>query len=610
MTSHSVHRRWATLLAVCFVLAAAPSGAAVDNPQAAFEGFDAWVEEMMAEWLVPALGVSVVYEGEVVLSKGYGERDRQAELAADADTLFAIGSNSKSFTATILGMLVDEGKLDWDTPVREYMPDFRMHDPVATAGMTARDLVSHTSGLPRHDALWYASGLSRDELYDRLRYLEPSKPFRSTFQYQNLMFMTAGVLAERITGKTWEELVRERIFEPLGMKRSNFSVEDMAADANHAKAYNDKDRVIFEIPFRNIDEIGPAGSINSSAAMMARYVQFHLDHGKVGEEQLLSEANARTMQSPQMVMTGPIAATMSDPELGTPSYGLGLMVSSYRGRPHVRHGGGIDGFISAMEWLPQDKIGVVVLSNTSGSGTVPQLVVRNVFDRLLGMEPVDWAGRARKQRKEAEEMAAKAEADAEADRKKNTRPSHALADYVGSFEHPGYGRVDIALDGEQLKLQVHGMTAALEHHHYDIFTTPDDITDPTSVAIASTKVRFDYNDTGDIDRAMIRLEPAVPAIVFERVAEEAMKERAFLEKLVGEYELAGQLGTVELTAADRLTLTVTGQPTYTLEPQQGTTFALQGMEGFSVEFELAEGQDQASAVTFRQPNGTFKANRK
>ena len=152
------------------------------------------------------------------------------------------------------------------------------------------------------------------------------------------------------------------------MQRSNFSVEAMAADPNHSVAHMDIDRVLEKIPFRNIDEIGPAGSINSSPAMMAKYVQFHLDNGKVGEEQLLEETTSRTMQSPQMVMTGPLAARSADPELGAPSYGLGLMVSSYRGHPHVMHGGGIDGFISAMEWLPQDEIGVVVLVEHLRSG--------------------------------------------------------------------------------------------------------------------------------------------------------------------------------------------------------------------------------------------------
>lgn len=597
-------------LALALLVAGSTRAATSVDAESALEGFDAWVEGVMEDWLVPGLGVAVVQDGELVFARGYGKRDLEAGLDADGDTLFAIGSNSKSFTATILGMLVDEGELEWDKPVIEYMPDFRLHDPVATAGLTPRDLVSHTSGLPRHDAVWYGADLTREEIFARLRYLEPSKSFREAFQYQNLMFMTAGLLAERITGQTWEELVEARLFEPLGMERSNFSVDAMAADPNHAVAHMDVDRVLEKIPFRNIDEIGPAGSINSSPAMMAKYVQFHLDNGKVGDEQLLEEATSRTMQSPQMVMTGPIAARSADPELGAPSYGLGLMVSSYRGHSHVMHGGGIDGFISAMEWLPQDDIGVVVLSNTSGQGgAVTTFVVRNVFDRLLGLEPIDWAGRAAEQRKQAEEMAAKVKAEADAARRQDTSPSHDLADYAGSYEHPAYGRVDVEIEGGALRMSRYDMQAPLEHYHYDIFTVPADLQGPAS-ALAGLKARFDYDKAGNVNRLELPLEPAVGDIEFSRIADEAMSEAAFLERLVGEYELAGQVGTVAMKGSDTLTLSLPGQPQYTLVPKQGTSFSLKGLPGFLVEFKLPEGEGPAQSVVFQQPNGTFTATRK
>ena len=222
------------------------------------------------------------------------------------------------------------------------------------------------------------------------------------------MFMTAGIVSERIGGKSWEELVRERILTPLGIERATFSVIRMQEDEDFSYGYT-ADEEIERLPFRNIDAIGPAGSINMSARDLATYVRFHIAYGKVGDKQLLKEASARYMQLPQMVMTGPLQARLQNgPEIGDPTYGLGLMVSSYRGRKHVSHGGGIDGFISAMEWLPDEKIGVVALSNTTYSGTVPSLVVRNAFDRMLGLEPIDWAERTRKQIAEAEEKAEEA----------------------------------------------------------------------------------------------------------------------------------------------------------------------------------------------------------
>jgi len=509
-----------TVVVLFFVLLAVPAGAAKSKTDKAFKGFDEWVEEVMAEWHVPGLGVAVVHDGTVVMARGYGYRNFEDRIPADGDTLFAIGSNTKSFTATLLGMLSDDGVLDHETPIIEYMPDFRLHDPVATAQMTAVDLITHRSGLPRHDLAWLQAGRSREELYRLLRHLEPSEPFRSKFQYQNLMFMTAGILVERLTGSSWEDQVQARILAPLGMEHANFSVDAIQQDDNFSYGYGYEDGTIERVPYRNIDAIGPAGSINASAAEMATYVQFHLDYGKAGEERLLSEAVARSMQSPHMAMTGPLAARIKDgDEIGDPTYGLGLMVGSYRRHKHVRHGGGIDGFISAMEWLPDDRIGVVVLSNTSANGTVPTLVVRNVFDRLLGMEPIDWAGRARERQVVAERQAAKtAEQDA-ANRTPGTTPSHPLPDYTGSYEHPGYGVAEVKLVQDALTVEAVGFIVPVEHYHYDVFTVPEGL-DGVLAGMAGLKVQFFYNTLGDIDRVTIPLEANVGDIVFMRIETE------------------------------------------------------------------------------------------
>ena len=177
---------------------------------------------------------------------------------------------------TSLGVLVDQGKLDWDKPVRNYLPDFQLMDQFATERMTPRDLVTHRSGLPRHDRMWYNSPFTRQEIYERLRYLEPNKDFRTTFQYQNLMFMTAGYLAAHVADMAWEDHVRKVIFEPLGMSRSNFSVNDRQKSSDYSLPYTLVKEQIHEMPFRNIDTIGPAGSINSNVEDMAKYVIMHL----------------------------------------------------------------------------------------------------------------------------------------------------------------------------------------------------------------------------------------------------------------------------------------------------------------------------------------------
>jgi CubicO group peptidase (beta-lactamase class C family) len=472
-------------------------------------GIDAYIESVMAEWKVPGLAVALVKDGTVLLSKGYGFRDLDRKTPTTPQTLFAIGSNSKSFTVTLMGMLADEGKVDWDKPVREYMPDFRLHDPVATAEMTPRDLTCHRSGLPRHDLLWLASGLSRRELYDRLRFLEPNKPFRSLYQYQNLMFMTAGVLEERLTGTSWENLVRERIFRPLGMKRSNLSVVDLQNDADHAEPYAQVKGKVERVPPRNIDAIGPAGSINSSVEEMIRYVQFHLDQGKVGDKQLLSAANAREMQSAQVAQP---PAPEEFPELGPASYGLGLGITTYRGHKLVSHGGGIDGFISQMTWLPNDKIGAIVLTNYSGTNPVPALVVRQAVDLLLGLEPIDWRTRARTQQEKQDRAREEAKRKSAAERKPGTKPTHDLADFAGTYRHAGYGAASVQVRGSSLEVRVAGLALTLEHFHYDVFSVGETPAGP----LAGARCVFGYDKKGEVDRLSIPLEPNVPDIVFTR----------------------------------------------------------------------------------------------
>ncbi len=515
---------WAMLLAVVTAFSTSTVRAQPADSGEQFNGFDSFVKSVMSDWKVPGLAVAAIHDGEVVLAEGYGYRNVEERLPVTAETLFAIGSNSKSFTVTLLGMLNDEGLLDWDKPVREYLPGFQMHDPTATLHMTARDLVTHRSGLPRHDLVWYATDLSRRELFDRLRYLQPTKEFRSTYQYQNLMFMTAGYLAGQVADSDWETLAGEKILKRLGMERSNFSVDDMPADADFAFGYStngvEGDDTVVRIPFRNIDPVGPAGSINSSVSEMMRYVQFHIDQGLHGENRLLSKKNARQMQVPQMVVNSTGSEEDRDPELGDPTYGLGLSVSSYRGHKFVGHGGGIDGFISAMSWLPHDRIGVVVLTNFSGEANpVPNIVSRNVFDRLLELDPIDWNGRVRERADEQLKKRNEAWAKADAEQKKGTSPSHPLPDYEGEYTHPAYGTARVVRDGKDLKCTVAGFELPLAHFHYDIFAVPKDA--PREIrSWRRRRVQFFYNKQGEIDRLAVTLEPRLDDIVFERIKPE------------------------------------------------------------------------------------------
>ena len=358
--------------------------------QPALTGFDAFVEEVMEEWDVPGLAVAALEDGEVVLARGYGYRDVEGRRPVTPSTLFAIGSTTKSFTATLVGMLVDDGHLAWDTPVREYVPEFRLRDPVASEQASFIDLLSHRSGLPAHDTLWYGRDRDREALFRRLRRLEPSAPFRSVFQYQNLMFMAAGHIAGRVAGASWEALIRERILTPLGMHRSNLSVTTLQRVDDFAYPYEARGDAVARVPFRSLDAIGPAGSINSSVEEMLRYLRFRLALGEWQGSRLLSTASALEMETPHTA----IPQIPGYPEVGYASYGLGVMLTTYRGRRMVTHNGGIDGFASTMAWLPDDSIAVVVLTNLTGN-PLPAIVGNRVLDRLLDLPPIDWAGRVR-----------------------------------------------------------------------------------------------------------------------------------------------------------------------------------------------------------------------
>lgn len=481
------------------------------------KGFPQFVEKMLKEWEVQGAAVSIVKDGKLVFARGFGYRDVKNKLAVTPDTLFAIGSCTKAFTATVLGILVDEGKLEWDKPVRTYLPSFKLQDPVASEQMTPVDLVTHRSGLPRHDLIWYGSPAARKDLFKRLQFLEPSKGFRSTFQYNNLMFMTAGYMAGKITGMSWEELVQKKIFDPLGMKTSNFSVKDSQKAKDFSFPYSKRDEKIVKIPFRNIDEIGPAGSINSSVNEMAQWILLNLNKGKIGDKQVISEKTLQTLHTPRMV-TAPLS---KDKEFLYSAYGMGWGISAYRGHPVVAHGGGIDGFISRVVFLPRDNAGIVVLTNTDrGGSSFCSVIAFNVMDRILRLPQVSWSKRLKERDEEAKKKAEEKKKKQDMDRKSNTKPSHSLEDYTGEYENPGYGILTIEKEGEQLKAVFNDLHYKVQHYHYDIFELSSERNGDRKI-----KAHFHTDVKGNISRVSIPFQRGVKDIEFTRVPEKKEKDK-------------------------------------------------------------------------------------
>ena len=570
-----------------------------EKAKAALAGFDAVVEQALADFNEPGIAIGVVIDNEIVLAKGYGYRDLERKRPVTADTLFAIGSTSKAFTAAVLGTLVSEGKMDWDTPVIEYMPDFRLHDLHATHNLTVRDLLSHQSGLPRHDFLWYNSPLTREELFSRLGELEPTADLRQRFQYQNLMFMTAGLLAERVTGKTWETLVKERFFKPLNMKRSNFSVLDSQKDKDYAKPYREDDKEIELIPFRNIDQVGPAGSINSSVNDMLNWVKLNLNEGKVNGEQVLDSAVVREMHTPQITMR----AYPSDKNRLMPAYGLAWGSSSYYGHYRVSHGGAIDGFRAEVTLMPLEKIGVVILSNKNGA-TLTALMVTEVFNRILDTGNKNLIAEALERRKQGMEQAEEAESKKGETRKTGTSPTHSLEQYVGSYEHPGYGIIEVSFEDEQLVVMYNNIKSNLEHWHYNVFNATGYGEDTT---LEDTKFQFVNDVDGNVAGLEVVMELLLPAMRFDKLPDQRMTDPEYLAQFTGEYSLPPQSMKFYLKG-NQLTLFIVGQREFNLIPKQDDTFELEGLSGFSVQF-VKEG-DMVTTAKFIQPNGIFDAKRK
>lgn len=575
---------------------------AAASPAAKLEGLDDLAAQAMKEWKVPGVALAVVQDGKVIYAKGYGYRDLENKLPVTTATLFPIGSITKSFTALTFGILKNEGKVDWDQPVRTYLPEFQMYDPVASEQATPRDLFSHRTGLPRHDLVWYSSDFSREDLVSRLRYLKPNKGFRGAYQYNNLTVMTMGYLEGKVSGLGWEGAIREKIFAPLGMSHSDLSVSDLEKTADHALPYGLKKDVVTRVPFHNIDAIGPAGSINSSVTDMSHYLIFQLGDGKCDGKPIVAESDLREMHSPQTAIPDPPPA-FSMSGLGHLSYGLAWVVTAYRGHNLVWHNGGIDGFYALLSMLPDDHMGVVVLTNLP-QGQTPEVLAYNVYDRLLGLDPLPWFDRFKDLEAKGKKQEEEAKKNKPTDRKTGTHPSHRLADYAGEYQNPGYGIVKVALKGDALELSLDSLRPfPVEHYHYDLFQVPED---SDSVA-AGEKFQFEMNKKGDIDRIAAALEPALGEdIIFTRAPEKIPTD--VLQKLAGDYLLGPQTVTFAVTGGV-LRLTVPGQPVYEVIPRKELSFDVKGLPGFSVDFQMDASGKVAEAV-FNQPNGVFHAKRK
>jgi CubicO group peptidase (beta-lactamase class C family) len=591
----------ATLLGVP-ALAAPQTAGPVSAPKDPFAGWDAFVEKALVDWKVPGLAVAVVKDDRVLLAKGYGFRDVARKLPVTPRTLFAIGSATKAFTTFVLGTLADEGKLDWSAPVSQYIPGFRLMDPVASERMNAVDLVTHRSGLPRHDALWYNATLSRKEMVERLRWLEPNKDFRTDFQYNNLMFLTAGYLVERITGQSWEEAVRSRIFTPLGMRNSNFSVADSQKAADYALPYEERDDKLLSTEFREITNVGPAGSINSTVEDLIPWLEVHISGGKLGEKAVLGPAMVAFLHTPRME-TG---TRQTETEVVPGGYALGWFTDVYRGVQRVHHGGHIDGFSALVMLVPSERIGIVFLANKDHTPLVETLA-RHLIDRLLGLSSRDWNAEGLERRRKMRDLEKEGEARKATVRKPGTTPAHPLDDYAGEYEHPAYGILGIAVKGTALRMTYNRIETPMEHWHYEVWSGLKKEGEKADNTFENFRIQFQTDFDGEVSAVAAPMEPLVKDIVFTRRPDARLSDPVFLACLAGSYELGPQKAVFSVQG-DRLVLEVDGRRQPDLVPHRSNRFLFKGASGFSVRFTL-DAAGRATEAVFIQPDGVFTAKR-
>lgn len=576
-----------------------PISSQAKHAQKSLEGFDEVVKQALKDYQVPGVAIGIVVDGHVVYAKGFGYRDIEKKLPITPDTLFPIGSCSKAFTSFVIGTLVDEGVFAWDTPIVDLLPEFRLWDLYATQNLTIRDLLVHRCGLPRHDFMWYNSNMSRSECMGRLKYLQPSAEIRERYQYNNLMYLAAAYAMEQVLGKTWEEAVSSRILNPLEMRHTNFSIEKLKSADDFASGYIEKENALQKMPFRNVDLLAPAAGINSNISDLSRWVQMHLDQGVFEKRVLISSATLQEIHSPHIMITGVPEAK----EVQMYSAAMGWKIGLYRGQYYVSHDGGVDGFTSVVGFLPQQKVGIIILANKNITAC-PRYISLEAIDRILSLPRLNWLQNGIDGLNKNKETQNAQESQENVLRKKETSPSHSLEEYVGEYVHPGYGTAMISLVEGELQMTFHGITSILDHWHYDVFTISRE-TQELFLSRAGTKLSFSTGVNGEIEHLAIPFEPQVDDIIFKKKSFETFSSFDYMRRFVGPYEIYGY--TVEVVIRNQvLSVIIPGEPVYELTPTVQNEFVVKTLAGYKVRFVFNK-EDQVSEVLLIQPYGTFSA---
>jgi CubicO group peptidase (beta-lactamase class C family) len=574
-----------TITALSFILLLNSSAQTTDVSKK-LKGFDQEMEKILKDWNVPGCGIGIIVKDKLAFAKGYGYRNLEKKLPVTPNTLFQIASNTKLFTATAVGFLVEEGKLDWDKPVKLYVPQIQFYNDDLNAKVTIRDMLSHRTGISRHDNIWYKSDFTRQELFDRIKYLEPSIPFRQGYLYNNLMYAASGQIVEYLSGKTWEKFVTERIFNPLNMTHSLFVVEEMQKQVDFMTPYYEKrdTSILLPYPFYTKQQgLGPAGAIISSIDDLSKWLIAQMNAGMFNKIPVIPKNIIKeTMQ--------PAIPAFSVPEKYFENlnsvYGMGRSTSSYKGHFRTQHGGAIGGIYSSVSFMPADSIGVIVYTNGAHASQLPGIITNIIYDRLLGLPPTPWSERSLKDFLKNKETDKESRKKPETDRILNTKPSHPLADYAGIYEDPAYGKMVISFKNDNLYFDFNNTSLPLYHYHYDRFVSPDD-----EIA-GKWSLTFSIDAQGSVSQIKVSLDEK--EVTFTRKADAGLTDPKFLKKLEGQYELNGNLVNIVMKNGE---LIVNTAPPAHLEPYKNNSFRIREFSDQIVEFTFDE-NGAATGVKF------------
>jgi len=561
------------------------------------EGMDSMINRMLKEWNVPGVSISVVEKNKVLLTKGYGVKDMENKKPVTENTLFAIGSCTKAFTASLVNYLIKDFSLDLDVPIHQYYPELQFNNNDLTVNVTVRDLLCHRTGLPRHDYAWYSGGMgNRDSMVRLIRYLEPSAPLRQSFQYNNLAYVAVAKLLERSYQKSWEQMVEEKFFAPLEMKHSTTGSILNSTDFSYGYIYkNDKIQKLEVLPI-SLSGIAPAGGIVSSAKDMANWLLMWTNQGKFKGKEIISPDYFNQVISSQMIASANLPSKMMADYFFF-NYGLGWYTANYRGHYGVGHAGNINGYSSFTSFFPTDSIGIFISVNQNNSA-LPRMLHNIIADRMLGAAYRDWNSMMKAQ---ANNKSISTETD-----NKAIKPSHTLADFSGTYKHDAYGTIVIQNNNEGLTGTFNRWNLKIEHtqHNYFKFSIAENVFDGSEAVNGSFTVAVD----GAISSLNIPFESSAKDIVFKKQLSTSLVINVDLQQYAGDYDFNGTIAKIYLTEGNTLKAVVPGQPEFDLIPIKQDEFAVKGAKGVTIKFER-DGKGNIPACVFIQPNGTFRVKR-